>query len=73
MNVNIDETWNDQQIGTFNYGKAFLGKRGGNGNNAALVHSHIHLAEAAALENGTAGQQQAHDVSPFSARFFNIL
>ena len=47
MNVDINETWNDQQIGTFNYGIAFLGKRGGNGNNAALVHGHIHLMEAA--------------------------
>ena len=73
MNVDINETWNDQQIGTFNYGIAFLGKRGGNGNNAALVHGHVHLAEAAAAKNGPAGQQQTHDVSPSSAHSFNIL
>ena len=64
MDVNIDETWNDHTIGTFNYGKAFLGKGGGNGNNAALVNGHIHLAKSTAVENGTAGQQQAHGVSP---------
>ena len=57
MNVDIDETWNNHEIGTFNYGKAFLGEGGGNGNNTALVHGHIHLMETAVLKNRTAGQQ----------------
>lgn len=41
MNMYINETWNNDLILTFNYGKTFLGKGGRNGNNTALSLIHI--------------------------------
>jgi hypothetical protein len=65
MRVDIYETWNDQFVWNFNDGKALPGKRGRNGNNAALVNGHIQRLKSAIAENGAAGQQQTHTLSSF--------
>ena len=73
MNMNINETWNDQTVMQFNDGKAFLGKGGGNGNNTALVNGEVHILKASVQKNGSAGQQQIHVISPSSSFSFDIL
>ena len=57
MNMYINETWNNDLILTFNYGKTFLGKGGRNGNNTAFGNGNIHILESSIPENSPAGQQ----------------
>ena len=57
----------------FNDGNIFPGKCGRNGNNTALVNGDIHILENSIYENGPAGQQQTHDLSPPSECLFDTL
>ena len=57
MNMDINETWNNQMVVQFNDGKAFLGKGGGNGNKTALVNRNIQVLNGSNTKNGSAGQQ----------------
>ena len=73
MNMYINETWNNDLILTFNYGKTFLGKGGRNGNNTAFGNGNIHILESSIPENSPAGQQEIHGYAPSSASSFDIL
>ena len=56
MNMNINETRNDQTIIQFNNRSVFLRNR----NNTTLVDRIVFIFKAAVGENGPAGQQQTH-------------
>ena len=73
MNVYINETWNNDLILTFNYGKTFLGKGGRNGNNTAAGNGNVHILERSVPKNSPAGQQQIHGVRSFLWCSFDIL
>jgi hypothetical protein len=64
MNVNINETWNDETMMQFNDGSALSGKTGGNGNNTPFGNGNFQRLEAPAAKDGPAGQQQTHRRSP---------
>ena len=75
MNMNINETWNKEMVMQFNDRKAVPGKGGGNRNNTALVDGDISGLERAVKENGSAGKQQTHGISPSScihSTYYNI-
>ena len=60
MDMNINETWNDQLILQFNDGSTLLGNGGRNGNNAALVYENIGIYESIPGVDCSAFQQQTH-------------
>jgi hypothetical protein len=70
MNVDIDETWNDQTIMQLDHGNVFLG----NGNNTTLVNGKVTIYKVPIQKNGSASQQQTHIRSPSIILFrFSIL
>ena len=62
MNMNINETWNDQMIMQFNDGKPFREEGRRIVNNTAFGNGNIHILKSSVQKNGSAGQQQIHGV-----------
>jgi hypothetical protein len=70
MDMNINETWNDQAVIQFNNPCTALGKGGANGNNAAFGNGNVQGLKASPAEHGPAGQNHHIGVSPL--RFFGM-
>ena len=64
MHMHIGETWNKKTIMQFDHTKAIPRKRGGNGNNTALVNGNIQTLKTAVPEHAAAGQQILHGSPP---------
>ena len=64
MHMHIGETWNKKTIMQFNHTKAIPRKRGGNGNNTALVNGNIQTLKAAVPKHAAASQQILHGSPP---------
>ena len=60
MDMDINETWNDQLIMQFNDGSTLLRNGGRNGNNTAFIHENIGVDETFTGIHGSALQQQTH-------------